>query len=164
VPICVGSVNSTEQVIECFLGLRGIAVGANTCREKTVQTKTATNARCRPTLWADARFILDREGHRNAGRTHLKGETIIDRLYNVAKQNQNLCRTFSFTWVSPKIPEATFLRNFRNLTTDDTAWLCRNLRDSLAKNLRKLRRCWFIACDIACEGETDFPDKLFRGA
>src|SRR2546429_608327 len=73
VPICVGSVNSAEQIIECFLGPRAIAVGVNTRREKTVQTKTATNARCRSTLWADARFILEGEGNRSVGRTHARG-------------------------------------------------------------------------------------------
>jgi hypothetical protein len=52
-----------------------------------------------------------------------------------------------------EIPEVKFLRNFRNLTTDDTAPLCRNQRDALAKNLRKLRRVWSIARDIAREGE-----------
>ncbi len=42
---------------------------------------------------------------------------------------------------------------------------CRNQRDALAKNLRKLRRAWSIACDIAREGEKPrfFPRKLFRG-
>src|SRR5207247_5666999 len=72
VPICVGSVNFTQQVIERFLGLRAIAVGVNTCREKTVQTKPATNSRCRSTLWADARFILEGEGNGSAGRTHAR--------------------------------------------------------------------------------------------
>src|SRR5205823_7292178 len=74
VPICVGSVNFTQQVIERFLGLRAIAVGVNTRREKTVQTKTATNSRCRSTLWADARFILEGEGNRSVGRTHARGK------------------------------------------------------------------------------------------
>ena len=58
-----------------------------------------------------------------------------------------------FRYSYPKIPEVKFLRNFRNLTTDDTTRLCRNQRDALAKNLRKLRRVWSIACDIAREGE-----------
>jgi hypothetical protein len=47
-------VNSAEQVIQRFLGLRLIAVAVNTCGKKTIQAKTATNARCRPTLWANA--------------------------------------------------------------------------------------------------------------
>ncbi|PYL50742.1 MAG: hypothetical protein DMF33_12010, partial [Verrucomicrobia bacterium] len=47
-----------------------------------------------------------------------------------------------FEYSYPKIPEVKFLRNFRNLTTDDTARLCRNQRDALAKNLRKLQRVW----------------------
>src|SRR5437899_11102644 len=33
------------------------------------------------------------------------------------------------------------------------ARLCRNQRDALAKNLRKLQRVWSIACDLAREGE-----------
>src|SRR5260370_3378304 len=70
VPICVGSVNFTQQVIERFLGLRAIAVGVNTRREKTVQTKTATNSRCRSTLCEDARFILEGGGKRSVGRIH----------------------------------------------------------------------------------------------
>jgi hypothetical protein len=69
-----------------------------------------------------------------------------------------------FQYSYPKIPEVKFLRNFRNLTTDDTARLCRNQRDALAKNLRKRRRVWSIACDIAREGEKlRFSRQLFRG-
>ena len=47
---------------------------------------------------------------------------------------------------------------------DDTARLCRNQRESLAKNLCKLRRCWSIASDIACEGENlrFFPQAISR--
>src|SRR2546430_922589 len=174
VPICVGSVNFTQQVIERFLGLRAIAVGVNTRREKTVQTKTATNSRCRSTLWADARFILEGEGNRSVGRTHArrKGkdsrscckplQSKIKSLSNIflfIRPGVNCLRKTAkkhavwFEYSYPKIPEVKFLRNFRNLTTDDTARLCRNQRDALAKNLRKLQRVWSIACDLAREGE-----------
>src|SRR5437773_12575638 len=96
VPICVGSVNFTQQVIERFLGLRAIAVGVNTRREKTVQTKTATNSRCRSTLWADARFILEGEGNRSVGRTHARGKGKNSRscFKRLQSKNQNYCEHF----------------------------------------------------------------------
>src|SRR5207253_2776033 len=71
-PMCGVSVNFTQKVIASFRASRAIAGGGNTRREKTVQTKTATNSRCRSTLWADARFILEGEGNRSVGRTHAR--------------------------------------------------------------------------------------------
>src|SRR2546422_1808750 len=107
-----------------------------TRREKTVQTKTATNSRCRSTLWADARFILEGEGNRSVGRTHARRKGKDSR--SCCKPLQSKIKSLSnifylsglasivcvktakkhavwFEYSYPKIPEVKFLRNFRNL-------------------------------------------------
>src|SRR5882757_5266366 len=69
-PICVETVDLAEQVIQRWLVRRMVAVGFNTRGEKTVQTKSATNARCRPAVCAVARFILEMQRNGTGGRGH----------------------------------------------------------------------------------------------
>src|SRR6266480_5335490 len=69
-PICVVIMDLAEQVIQRWLVRCMLAVGVNTRGEKTVQTKSATNARCRPAVCAVARFILEMQRNRTGGRRH----------------------------------------------------------------------------------------------
>src|SRR5207247_6304338 len=174
VPIRVGSVNFTQQVIERLLGLRAIAVGANTRREKTVQTKTATNSRCRSTLWADARFILEGDGNGTAVRTHARGEdsrSSSKRCKAKIKSSSNIylsglasivCvktakkHAVWFQYSYPKIPEVKFLRNFRNLTTEDTARLLpQSARCIGEKSSQAATR--LVYCMRYCPGRRETP-------
>src|SRR5689334_20356759 len=69
-PICVGSINCSQHLLECLLDVRMVAVGADTDGNETVQAKTATDARCQSTIWTSARFILQMERNRSRGTTH----------------------------------------------------------------------------------------------
>src|SRR5690348_10087450 len=69
-PIGVGSINFSEHLLERLFDLRMAAVAADADGNKTVQAKTTTDARCRPTIWTSARFILQMERNRSRGTTH----------------------------------------------------------------------------------------------
>src|SRR5690242_19322023 len=69
-PIGVGSINSSQRLLERLFDLGMVAVRADTDGNKTVQAKTATDARCRPAIWASTRFILRMQRNRSRGTTH----------------------------------------------------------------------------------------------
>src|SRR4029077_16472305 len=69
-PICVVTMNLAEQLIQRWLVRGMLAVDVNTRGEKTLQTKSATNARCRPAVCAVARFILEMQRKGTGGRRH----------------------------------------------------------------------------------------------
>src|SRR5213078_1544695 len=74
--------------------MRLTAVGAYTRGKKAVQTKTATNARSRPTLCTVARLSLEIEGNRTAGRAHQR-PAMIDQVDRVAKRKMEDFNTCS---------------------------------------------------------------------
>src|SRR5438067_11092325 len=100
-PIRVRSGNSAEQVIQRCLGLRLVAIRVNTCGKKTIQTKTASNARCGTTLCTSARLTLEMQGKRNGRRAH-EGVVIVDRVKKVAKRKSEFFCAYSLDdWLCP---------------------------------------------------------------
>ena len=81
--------NVAQQLIQRRRGRGMLAVTVNTRGKKAAQTKTPPYARCGPTFCANARLILEVEGNRTAGRTHV-GVASIDRGSTIANANSQI--------------------------------------------------------------------------
>src|SRR5215211_934814 len=90
-PISVVTTNLAKQLIQGRLVWCILAVGVNTRGEKTLQTKSATNVRCRPAVCAVARFILEMQRNWTGGRRHGERGLIIKGVSTVANSKFTDC-------------------------------------------------------------------------
>src|SRR5581483_3557199 len=66
-PIGIADIDFSQHVFQRFtIG----SISSQTSIEQTIQTKTASNARCRSTFWAGGRFLPESCPSRSAGGGH----------------------------------------------------------------------------------------------
>src|SRR4029077_18126067 len=89
-PIGVAYIEFPEQIIKRFLlrcscgGYVTVAsISADPCGKKAAQTKTASDARCRPALGAGTRLLLEVDRVRTGGLAH-EEVRMVDEVYQVA--------------------------------------------------------------------------------
>jgi len=91
-PIGITYIEFPEQVIKRFLlrwswswsgSVIFVPISADPCRKKAAQTKTASDARCRPALGAGTRLLLEVHRVRTGGLAH-EEVRMVDELDGVA--------------------------------------------------------------------------------